>query len=138
MLPEALCVKARSLRGLPQLSHRQLDDGVPVGLLGIAVQGGPVPPELAASIARLCAPATRTRLAARLGMQPVDAVAGPAPDWQRAEGWLLHFRSDLAGRGRTLHGLDQWLDVAFTIVFALFLLLVWSRLRRSERSGSGG
>lgn len=136
VLPEALCVRGRELRGLPVFQHRELADGMPMGLLGIAVQGAEPPPLLTETIAKLCSESARARIAARLGMLTVDSVptaSVTAPDWQRAEGWLAHFQSHVAGRGRALAGLDQWLDLAFGVAFVVFLVFVWSRLRRSER-----
>lgn len=139
VMPHALAARGRELRGLPPLPCRDFADGAPVQLLGLAVLGpGSLPPGLVEAIRRLCEPELRRDLALRLGLQPLAEAGDTAddpPDWQLAEAWLAHFRERIRGRGRQVEDIDRWLDLAFGVLFAVFLLFVYLKLRRSEPDG---
>ena len=102
-----------------------------VSLLGVAVSGNG-----AASPAATAAAASLLQLDDRaLGFTPLAATAAAVPplDAEAAYAWLRHFAEHVRGRGLAAENLAAGLDLVFGVLFAVFLLFVYLRIRREEQ-----
>ena len=94
--------------------------------------------------------AARALLASLRSLAGLQAVAKKG-DWLVAEGsfsstvppeadtrrWIARWVTEEQGKGRFAVSLEGWLDVAFCVVFAAFLLYAYKRLGKTEPRSSG-
>ncbi len=98
--------------------------------VGLRADGEPAAAAVAAFRALAALPATE------LELRPADVSPGqPRLGFDAATAALARFDATIRGQGRGIEQLDEWLDVGFGLLFVVFLVFVYFRLRRSEPNG---